>query len=161
MPDGVNTNRDEVFVSVTDNRNIYFTRFEENGSTQILKSEYNAGEYQDPILQEFDPDTLRISNPCIAPDESYIIFASRSPDGYGNADLYIAFPDGLNRWKEITNLGPEINSAQSEFAPSISIETGHLLFTSERRGMVPELPEGRPPGDIYAVPLDSLPQNRH
>jgi hypothetical protein len=156
LPDFINTVLDEVFVSVADNKNIYFARFGEDRSVSIFKSVYIDGTYQPPALQQFDNDSARITNPSIAPDESIMIFSATGIAGFGSADLYIATNNGPNQWSNITNLGPSINSSQAEFAPFISDDFQLLFYTSERPGMVSEQQEGRPPGDIYAVALDQI-----
>ncbi len=156
LPDFINSKLDEVFVSVAKNQNIYFARFGEDRSVSIFKSAFKAGTYQLPERQQFYNDSARITNPSIAPDESYIIFSATGLKGYGSADLYIAYNKGPNQWQNITNLGPSINSPQAEFAPFVSEDTQNLFYTSERPGVAPAPQEGRPPGDIYVVALNQI-----
>jgi hypothetical protein len=63
------------------------------------------------------------------PDESYILFSSDRPDGYGGTDLYIAYAKA-NSWTWSQNLGVPINSGANDYAPILS---GRILtFTSGR-----------------------------
>ena len=76
----------------------------------------------------------------IAPDESYLIFSSDRPGGFGNVDLYISYKKGDGTWTEPKNMGRNINSGGAVF-PSVT-DDGRFLFFQSRRG-------GN--GDIYWV----------
>ena len=65
-----------------------------------------------------------ISDPCIAPDESYIIFVS------GN-DLYISFRKG-DSWGTGQKFGPQVNDGSSNYDPTVSPDGKILYFTSTR-----------------------------
>jgi Tol biopolymer transport system component len=73
-------------------------------------------------------------DPFVAPDESYLIFASERPGGLGGADLYISVrrPDGS--WGTPANLGPTVNSAASDYTPMLSPDGQYLFFTSGSAG---------------------------
>ena len=107
---------------------------------------------------QFLNDTARLTNPAIAPNGSFLLLSCGNLDGYGSADIYVSYPtEDPNIWSAPENLGPKVNTAYTEFAPSISRDGHFLFFTSERPGMVPAVPEGlRPPGDIYVVSLSGL-----
>jgi hypothetical protein len=65
----------------------------------------------------------------IAPDESFLVFSSTRPGGFGEVDLYISFrtPDGA--WSEPKNLGPEVNATGAVF-PSLTDDGKYLFFQS-------------------------------
>jgi len=65
-----------------------------------------------------------ISDPYIAPDESYIIFVS------GN-DLYISYRHG-DSWGAGEKLGPQVNDGSSNYDPIVSPDGKMLYFTSTR-----------------------------
>lgn len=69
----------------------------------------------------------------VAPDESYLIVSSRRPGGLGDADLYVAFRQADGRWSEPRNLGPTINTDQTDFCPMMTPD-GKYLFYSRRIG---------------------------
>lgn len=73
------------------------------------------------IANDFDP--------FIAPDESYILFASDREGGYGRNDLYISFKNG-DDWGEPVNLGDKINTPKHELAPRVSSDGKILFFDS-------------------------------
>jgi Tol biopolymer transport system component len=65
-----------------------------------------------------------ISDPYIAPDESYIIFVS------GN-DLYISYRHG-DSWGAGEKLEPQVNDGSSNYDPTVSPDGKMLYFTSTR-----------------------------
>jgi Tol biopolymer transport system component len=71
-------------------------------------------------------------DPFIAPDESYLIFASDRPGGYGEADLYICFRQSDGTWPKAQNMGPSINTKTGELCPSVSPDGKYLFFSSNR-----------------------------
>ncbi len=72
-------------------------------------------------------------DPAIAPDQSFLVFASKRPDSAGESDLYISHrhADG---WTEPRNLGSKVNSKGGEFCPSVSAD-GNLYFTRGEEGV--------------------------
>ena len=72
-------------------------------------------------------------DPAVAPDQSFLVFASERPDSVGGSDLYISYrrADG---WTEPRNLGPKVNSKDGEFCPSLSAD-GKLYFTRGSEGV--------------------------
>ncbi|HEY4324565.1 MAG TPA: hypothetical protein VGN20_11285 [Mucilaginibacter sp.] len=65
-----------------------------------------------------------VADPCIAPDESFIIFVS------GN-DLYISFRQG-DGWSAGQNLGPHVNNGDSNYDPTLSPDGKMLYYSSAR-----------------------------
>jgi hypothetical protein len=82
-----------------------------------------------PVSSEF-----REFDPFVAPDESYLIFASTRPGGLGNADLYISFRGADGAWGEPKNMGPAVNSSAADYTPMLSPDGKYLFFTSSREG---------------------------
>jgi Tol biopolymer transport system component len=82
-----------------------------------------------PVNSEFSE-----ADPFIAPDESYVIFCSQKPGGYGKFDMYISFRDKEDNWAEPINMGPEINSAGYEFRPCLTPDGKYLFFTRGDEG---------------------------
>lgn len=154
FPESVNSPEDEVFCSMSREKNLYFARFL-GKKFRIFVSQYRDGRYQDAqMLQIPGTDSASISNPAISPDENYLIFASGQLGGFGAADLWVSKRSAEGDWTAPQNLGPGINSADTEFAPSFSTDAQWLFFTSERPGVVGLFPAGkRRPGDIYVVSI--------
>ena len=102
-----------------------------------------------------DTATGTETNPAISPDGTLLVFASDRDGGIGGADLYLRrLRDGA--WSTAANLGPAINSPLADFAPAFSPDGKYLFFTSERPGIAPTPPSGRPPGDIYQIDVAAL-----
>lgn len=73
------------------------------------------------------------TTPYVAPDQSYLVFASAGrADGMGSADLYVSFRQADGSWSPARNLGPGINSARSDYCPTVSHDGRHLYFSSDR-----------------------------
>ena len=81
------------------------------------------------------------TDPLIAPDESFLIFASNRPNGvsgpdmylrpngYDELDLYISFNRGNTGWSVPKNMGTAVNTDSWEFAPALSPDQKYLFFT--------------------------------
>lgn len=88
--------------------------------------------------------------PLVAPDESWLIFASWREEGLGKCDLYISFKDESGRWGDPRPLPPGINSEANERFPVLSPDGKYLFFLSSRTipGAGPHDP-GNGSGDVY------------
>ncbi|WP_456376643.1 OmpA family protein [Lutibacter sp.] len=77
----------------------------------------------------FNSSEYSISNPEISKDGKRLFFVSDMPNGYGENDIY--FVDILNDGSYSTpkNLGPNINTSQSEFFPFVD-KNNTLYFSS-------------------------------
>ena len=87
--------------------------------------------------------------PIESPNGKELYIASTRAGGFGKNDIWVAErPNQHAPWGPMTNLGPDINTADHEFCPT-PLPGGWLLFVSDRPacgatpGMTP------PVGDIY------------
>jgi hypothetical protein len=118
--------------TISDSGNLYF------GSKGFI---YRAHRIDDTTYSEpckFDDPAINLkgsrnAEPCIAADESFLIFSSDRTGGYGNNDLYITFKKNNTSWTNPKNLGPKINSEGSDFSPSITPDGKFLLFAKDNR----------------------------
>lgn len=81
-------------------------------------------------------------------DNGNLYFSSSRAGGFGSEDIY------MSEWRngeyaEPRNLGPEINTAMSEYDPGISNGEGIIVFTSTGR------PDSFGKGDLYAASMTS------
>ena len=124
----INTKHQDWFPTLSDKGTLVFSNGP-RGKSKIYYATLKNGQYQKGIAfsdsinsphQDYDP--------IIAPDESFLIFSSRRPGGYGSVDLYISFkkPDGT--WTQAKNMGKAINTKQIEFAPTLSPDGKYLFF---------------------------------
>jgi hypothetical protein len=66
--------------------------------------------------------------PWVSSDGKLILFESDRPGGYGGTDIWFASWDASSqKWTNITNLGPSVNTSDYERFPRIA-EEAHLLF---------------------------------
>lgn len=122
-----NSYDDESFSSISSNGNIYFNK---DLTNSIWFSKYNNGTYSKAIkVSEPVNSKYGAGSAFISPDESYIIFASIRPEGYGEKDLYISFKKINGAWTDPQNLGPKINGLTDDVCARISPDQKYLFFT--------------------------------
>jgi Tol biopolymer transport system component len=135
----------EIYPSLTREGTLYFSSDREDGrgSGDIYRARRMNGNYSRPEnLGKAVNSPSREFDAFIAPDESYLIFASdRRGDGFGKSDLYISFRRGEGKWTPAVNMGPVFNSRESEFTPIVTPDGNYFFFTSTKLGQ----------GDIYWV----------
>lgn len=131
----LNSQACEWHISFTKNDKAYFGS-EREGSrlkADIFYSKPENDKYTEAIKL---PSTINTEyndcDPLIAPDESYLIFHSDRPGGYGDHDLYISFRKGENNWTEPVNMGKNINTRGWEMGPSLSPDGKYLFFTRRK-----------------------------
>lgn len=75
-------------------------------------------------------------HPALAPDGSYLVFASDRPKKRGSLesekdlDLYISYRKSDDSWSKPQNLGKKINTGENDFSPFIAPD-GSLYFSSK------------------------------
>jgi hypothetical protein len=88
--------------------------------------------------------------PCIAPDESFLVFSSFR-GGFGRSDLFVSFRDGGGGWGRPVNLGSTINSQFKDEYPYLAPDGKYLFFNSNRPSELNEGPIPDGPGNVYWV----------
>jgi hypothetical protein len=135
LPAPINTLSSEWHASLTRDGVLYFSS-ERDGDRlrgDIFRAIPEKGEYlqveklPSPINTQYND-----CDPLIAPDESFLIFHSNRPEGYGEHDLYISFRDERGQWSAPKNMGPKINTPGWEMAPSLSPDGKYLFFTRRK-----------------------------
>ncbi|MCH9650096.1 MAG: hypothetical protein K0U98_17805 [Deltaproteobacteria bacterium] len=152
----INNDGWDIYTSLTLDGTLYFSSDRE-GTTWIYRSRWTEAGFEDPQRLSSAVNFPEGSgNPCIASDESFLLFSADLPGGLGGSDLYLSLvQDG--EFTPATRLPTPINSAFGDFAPALSPDGKYLFFTSERPGIVPAgATEGRPPGDLYQVELAAV-----
>lgn len=87
-----------------------------------------------------DPEPLPINSaandfdPLLSADGRWLYFFSNRPGGHGGDDLYRAAVKADGGFGEPENLGPGVNSAGNEWAPTPSADGRRLLFASNGFG---------------------------
>ncbi|MFC2169538.1 hypothetical protein ACFLRM_03080 [Acidobacteriota bacterium] len=115
--------------------NLYVNPIHEDGlgGEDVYVSKLIDGQYAEPenLGDQVNSEIDEI-DPFIAPDESYIIFLRRDPEGFGGTNLFISFRKGDGSWTKAKNMGEPINSSAYEICPSISPDGKYFFFTSNR-----------------------------
>ena len=138
----VNSLSSEWNISCAKDDVIYFASEREKGTNawngDIYKAKYIGGKVQGlEKLPEIINTDYHESDPLIAPDESFLIFHSNRPGGFGikdkdvdvvHCDLYISFNKG-GKWTKPMNMGPEVNTSGIEMAPALTPDGQYFLFT--------------------------------
>ncbi len=68
------------------------------------------------------------AHPCIAPDESYLIWDDQRESGYGGADIYISFRQKDGSWGPAINMGDNVNTAKADYFASVTPDGKYILF---------------------------------
>ena len=142
-----------MYLTSSENGNLYFTTGEKGDKPEdwvIYNSIKEDGQYKSikRMEGEINATGKLIAHSFIAPDESYMIYDFEHNSGYGESDLYISFnKDGA--WTAPYNLGPKINTDQTEMTASVSPDGKYLFF---HRGVDDD-------GDIYWVDFRTIKEN--
>lgn len=132
LSDAINSSSSEWYASFSNIGNLYFSSEREEGTSALHGDIYLAEiNHEGFIHVETVPGIntdYNDSDPLIAPDESFLVFHSNRPGGFGDHDLYVSFrtADG---WSQPKNLGPQINTPGWEMAPALTLDGKFLLFT--------------------------------
>jgi len=115
--------------SMAANKNIYFNL----NNSKIYVSKFQDGEYSSPIaINAINLVPYSNISPTIAFDDSYLLFASNRPGGYGLHDIYISFKDEMGEFMDPINLGSQINSSNEEAQMTISRDGLYFFFSTHK-----------------------------
>ena len=129
----INTSGHEMRASISESGILYLDsdQYEESfGGHDIylarpLDSSYSKPENLGPAVNSRYSET----SPVIAPDESYLIFGSDKPGGFGLIDRYISFRQADGSWGRPRNLGKKMNSSFKVWL-NLSLDGKYFFFVS-------------------------------
>ncbi|QBB70683.1 hypothetical protein ELE36_10085 [Pseudolysobacter antarcticus] len=131
LVDTVNTGPSTFAPSVASDGSLYFmTTDKQSGKFRLYRAQYRKGTYETAQPLSFSDGSNTDVDPAVAPDESFIVFASGRKPSRG-MDLFIAFREGTT-WGEPIHLGNVVNSPGSDAEPRLSPDQRTLYFSSER-----------------------------
>lgn len=137
LPPPVNTGEHDSYPSVASNGTLYFfsNRSGGFGEGDIYKSQRVNGKYPEVenLGEQINTDYHEV-DAFIAPDESYMIFCTDKPGGFGRHDIYVTFRNENGEWSDPMNMGEKINTSFSEYIPYISPDGKYFFFTSNKSG---------------------------
>ena len=124
----------EFHPSITNDGTLYFCWWENTSlSGNIYMAKPGKNGYSEIIKLEAPVNTKHLDcDPYVAPDESYLIFKSNRPGGYGKMDLYISYRKQDGNWTEPINLGPNINTPRYDDVGDISPDGKYMFFTRKK-----------------------------
>jgi len=131
----VNGDADVGFPCVVRSGALYFLVF--SGPDRGLRRapRIDGGYPRAEAVPAFQPGPGRVFGDFfVDPDERFIVIYSTLPDNLGQGDLYASFRLQDGSWTPPRNLGPQVNTAGYDFAPSISPDGRALFFTRDQGG---------------------------
>ena len=146
---------DESQPTIAKNGTIYYVGYYDQATPPygLYSSKREGSHYLAPVLME-EKFNQKFADwtPYIAPDESYFIFCSFRPGGYGSGDLYVSFKKNDGSWGKVKNMGNKVNGPANDRFPNITPDGRYLFFNSTRK--IAEAGDNEPgngKGDVYWV----------
>lgn len=146
----INTESEEYHPTTTLNGTLYFCSMRNNSNGFIYRCRCENGNYF--TVEKLDTvinTHYGAWDPFISPDESYILFTTINPKGYGKEDQYISY-NRNGTWTTPKNLGSLINTDKIEYGSYISPDNKYYFF-SRPDGWGTDVP-----ADIYWVKADFI-----
>jgi len=97
------------------------------GDEDLWISYFTNNEWTQPLNLTHLNSRYHDYEPFITYDGNALLFSSDRDGGYGVGDLYVSYKSG-NTWGKPINLGPIINTKDSEKMPSASIDNKEIYF---------------------------------
>lgn len=142
LPAPVNSPSAEYYPSIVADGSLYFSSNRPGGlgDLDLYRAQWRAGHFGAAVNLGAPVNTPQTEvDAYVSPDERLLIVSARREGNRGALDLYVSVrtPDG--RWSELAALGDEVNTALTDYCPSLSAD-GRYFFFSRRT------PQG---GDVY------------
>jgi Tol biopolymer transport system component len=150
VPPPISTSAEEVYPLVVADGSLYFSSNRGGERSQVYRAQRTPdGGFDEPVKvpAPVANEEAGTGDTFVAPDESYLVLASRRAPSFGNGDLFVAFRTKDGGWTEPVSLGETINTAEHEFCPMVTPD-GKYLFFSRRWGSTWE---NTTAGDVYWV----------
>ena len=118
------------YPSLTTDGTIYFhsNREDSQGQVDIYRTQHAVGHH---VVENLGPtinSTERELDPCVAPDESYLVFVSDRPGGVYDQGLFISFRTADGSWTEPRALGGVLGNNGG--LPSISPDGRYFFYAA-------------------------------
>jgi hypothetical protein len=118
------------YPSLTTDGTIYFhsNRDDSQGAVDIYRARLTDGQYVVENLGLPVNSTARELDPCIAPNESYLVFVSDRPGGVYDQGLFISFRTPADTWTEPQAIGDVLGNNGG--LPSISPDGRYFFYAA-------------------------------
>jgi tetratricopeptide (TPR) repeat protein len=149
LPAPANSDYGEAYPTATKDGTVYFFswRREDTRGDDIYYSRCIEGQYQEVERLTWPINTDFIEyDPYVAPDESFLIFGSSRPGGFGSSDNYICFRKEDGNWTHAINLGRPYNSSSGDLCANGTADGKYFFFLSGRETDVDKGDIGRKDG---------------
>jgi len=136
LPPPANSDYGEAYPSAASDGTVYFFTWRRPGTRgdDIWTSRCIDKHYQEAERLPWPINTDFIEyDPYVAPDESFLIFGSTRPSGYGNSDNYICFRKEDGNWTHPINLGLPLNSSSYDLCANGTPDGNYFFFLSGRK----------------------------
>ena len=134
LPPPINSTSSEYYPTLADNGTMYFGSRREGGegAADIYFSRWEEGKYRTAInIGDAINTAGNEFEPCIAPDEAFILFMATPTEALDQTDFWISHQQE-GRWTKAVKLPAPFNSEAMEFSPSISMDGKIFFFSSSR-----------------------------
>ena len=134
----INSKANEYYISFSKDGSMYYASnfnldIKDSKNYEVFRSQLLKGQYQNPVKLGNGINTKYYeADAFVSPDESYIIFSSIKPEGFGQGDLYISFKEKNGDWSPAKNMGDLINTEGHELCPFVTKDGKYLFFTSKQ-----------------------------
>jgi Tol biopolymer transport system component len=121
--------------SIAADGSLYFMdRVDGKGPFKLWRAQAQGGTWLAPVLQSFGDATTQDVDPAVAPDESFIVFASKHPATEQHERLFIAWREGAG-WGKPIDLGDAVNGTGGSDSNEarLSPDGRTLYFASDRQ----------------------------
>jgi len=133
LPEPVNHEQGVIGLAVGAHEDLYFCSWRppSQGACDVWRAKRVDGAF--PMAENLTVLNTPTSECSIVsgPNDSFVVFYSWRPGGFGQADLYVSFPKGES-WTAPKNVGPRVNTASGEVPQTMSPDGKYLFFYSER-----------------------------
>lgn len=141
--DKINSKYHEANVTISnDGKTIYFTRdnvtrrnkldFDKKGTThlKIYKAKRTNNVWEEIKELPFNDEVYSTGHPSLSADNKTLFFVSDREGGFGQTDIYKVDILENNKYGEVINLGPKVNTIGREMFPFVSKDS-ILYFSSD------------------------------
>lgn len=143
-----NSSQGEWGACILNNGTVYFGRSITSTNSDLYYSRLINGAYEAPRTVQGVNTGVFEWDPFVDENETYMIFKSNRPGGYGATDLYISFKsDPEGSWTTPMNLGPIMNTSIQDDCGSVTPDGKYYMFA--RR-------DGNQEMDVYWVDVGAI-----
>ena len=144
----INTNYHNASVNISPDGKELIVYHDTNGGDLFISNRKSDGTWSSPVSMEGINTEFLESSATITNEGKTIYFTSNRPGGYGGTDIYSCQLDkNGNRWINVKNLGPIVNTELDEEGVFVTATGQHLYYSSNGLAGMGDL-------DIYRTTLD-------